>query len=97
MDGNIKVSFGSLEALAGDINRQVGNIENSLTTLQGQIANIESLWIGAAGSGFQMTKKSWEDSAQHLRQVLAKIQTAVVQSSDGYKDMEDRNTRRWDK
>jgi WXG100 family type VII secretion target len=97
MEGNIKVSFGSLEALAGDINRQVGNIENSLTTLQSQISNIESLWVGASGSGFQLVKKQWEDSAQHLRQVLAKIQTAVVQSSDGYKDTEDRNTRRWDK
>jgi WXG100 family type VII secretion target len=96
MDGTIKVSFGSLEALAGDIGRQVGNIENSLTTLQSQISNIESLWIGASGSGFQMTKKQWETSAGHLRQVLAKIQTAVVQSSDGYRDTEDRNSRRWD-
>jgi WXG100 family type VII secretion target len=97
MDGNIKVSFGSLEALAGDIHRQVGNIENSLTTLSSQISNIESLWVGASGSGFQVTKKQWEDSAMHLRQVLAKIQTAVVQSSDGYRDTEDRNARRWDK
>jgi WXG100 family type VII secretion target len=96
MDGTIKVSFGSLEALAGDIGRQVGNIENSLTSLQSQIANIEQIWVGGAGSGFQMVKKQWEDSAGHLRQVLAKIQTAVVQSSDGYRDTEDRNTRRWD-
>jgi|SRR5882757_606345 len=95
-DANIKVSFGSLEALAGDIGRRVGNIEGHIESLRGQIQNLESLWEGGASAGFQTTKTTWNASADHLKQVLAKIQTAVIQSTDGYRDTEDRNTRRWD-
>jgi early secretory antigenic target protein ESAT-6 len=96
MDGNIKVTFGSLEALSGDIGRRVASIEGHLTDLRQKIADLENLWVGSASEGFQMTKNQWNTSADHLRQVLAKIQTAVMQSTDGYRDTEDRNARRWD-
>ncbi|MDQ3787823.1 MAG: WXG100 family type VII secretion target [Actinomycetota bacterium] len=95
-DGNIKVSFGSLEQLAGDIHGQVAAIEGNLNDLQSQISNLEQIWEGSASGGFQSTKQQWFNSADHLRQVLAKIETAVIQSTDGYRDAEDRNTRRWD-
>jgi WXG100 family type VII secretion target len=95
-DQNIKVSFGSLEALAGDIGRRVGEIETDLNDLSGKIKNLEELWQGSASEGFQNTKNQWNQSADHLRQVLAKIETAVVQSTDGYRDVENRNSKRWD-
>ncbi len=95
-DSNIKVTFSSLEALSGDIGRRVSSIENHLSDLARQIQNLETLWEGSASGGFQSTKQQWNNSADHLRQVLAKIQTAVIQSTDGYKDAEDRNTKRWD-
>jgi 6 kDa early secretory antigenic target len=93
---NIKVSFGSLEALAGDIGRRVGEIETDLNDLAGKIKNLEELWQGSASEGFQNTKNQWNQSADHLRQVLAKIETAVIQSTDGYRDVENRNSKRWD-
>jgi WXG100 family type VII secretion target len=95
-DGNIKVTFGSLEELAGSIKAQVSAIENNLTTLEGKINYIQEVWVGAAGGGFQSTKQQWMTSADHLRAVLAKIETAVVQSTDGYQDAENRNSARWD-
>lgn len=95
-DSNIKVTFGSLEALSGDIGRRVTSIETHLSDLSRQIQNLEELWQGSASAGFQSTKQQWNNSADHLRQVLAKIQTAVIQSTDGYRDAEDRNTKRWD-
>ncbi|MFC4853283.1 WXG100 family type VII secretion target [Actinophytocola glycyrrhizae] len=94
--GDIKVTFGSLEQLAGDIRTQVGAIEGNLNDLQSQISSLEQLWEGGASAGFQATKQQWFTSADHLRQVLAKIEMAVVQSTDGYRDAEDRNTKRWD-
>jgi WXG100 family type VII secretion target len=93
---DIKVTFSSLEALAGDIKRQVGAIEGYLTDLQSQISNIEALWEGSAGGGFQTVKNTWFTSADDLRTVLAKIETAVVTSTNGYRDTEDRATKRWD-
>lgn len=94
--GDIKVTFGSLEQLSGDIHGQVAAIEGNLNDLQSQISNLEQIWEGGASAGFQSTKQQWFTSADHLRQVLAKIETAVIQSTDGYRDAEDRNTKRWD-
>jgi WXG100 family type VII secretion target len=94
--GDIKVTFGSLEALAGDIRGQVSAIEQNLADLQSQISNLETIWEGGASAGFQATKQQWFSAADHLKIVLAKIETAVVQSTDGYRDAEQRNTARWD-
>lgn len=96
MGDNIKVTFSSLEALSGDIGRRVSSIESHLTDMNRQISNLEELWQGGASAGFQTTKQQFNNSADHLRAVLAKIQTAVMQSTDGYRDAEDRNTKRWD-
>lgn len=96
MDGNIKVTFGSMEALASDIGGRVGNIEGLIESLRSQIANLEQDWEGGAGGAFQTTKNQWNTSADSLKQVLAKIQTAVMQSTDGYRQTEQRNTARWD-
>jgi 6 kDa early secretory antigenic target len=95
-DDNIKVSFGSLEALAGDIGRRVDSIQGHVESLRSQIQNLETVWQGGAGEGFQATKAKWNTAADHLNTVLAKIRIAVTQSTDGYRDTEDRNKRRWD-
>ena len=95
-DQNIKVTFSSLEALSADIGRRVGSIESHIADLGRQIQDLENLWQGGASDGFQAKKKQWNDSADHLKVVLSKIQTAVKTSTDGYRDSEDRNMRRWD-
>lgn len=94
---DIKVTFSSLEALSGDIHRQVSGIEGNLNDLQRQISNLEQDWEGAAAGGFQSTKQQWFTAADDLRSVLKKIELAVIQSTNGYKDVEDRSTKRWDR
>lgn len=94
--GDMKVSFGDLESLADDIKVRVDGIEGKLGELDGQIKQIEGIWVGAANEGFIAKKAEWYSAAEHLKIVLGKIETAVRVSTDGYKDAEDRNTRRWD-
>ncbi|TDV47170.1 WXG100 family type VII secretion target [Actinophytocola oryzae] len=95
-DQNIKVQFSSLEALSGDINRRVSNIEGHIEDLRTKIRDLENLWQGSASDGFQSVKNQWNGSADHVKQVLKKIEIAVIQSTDGYRDTEDRNSKRWD-
>ena len=95
MDGNIKVTFGSMEALASDIGGRVSSIEGLIESLRSQIANLETDWEGGAGAEFQATKNQWSASADSLKQVLNKIQIAVIQSTEGYAQTEQRNTARW--
>lgn len=92
----IKVTFGAMETLASDVGTQVGNIEGLIESLRSQIANIQEIWVGGAGEGFQVTKNAWNDAADHLKQVLAKVQTAIIQSTEGYSATEQKNTARWD-
>jgi WXG100 family type VII secretion target len=94
--GEIKVTFGAMETLASDVSTQVNNIEGLIENLRGQISNIETIWQGGAGEGFQLTKNNWNTAADHLKQVLAKILTAIRQSTEGYQATEQRNTARWD-
>ncbi len=96
MTEQIKVTFGSMEQLAGDIRGQVAAIEGNLNDLGSQIRNLEEIWQGSAAGGFQMTKQKWFDAADNLRQVLARIETAVVQSTDGYSQAEQKNAARWE-
>lgn len=95
MNGEIKVTFGAMETLAGDVGGQVSNIEGIIENLRGQIANIQEIWVGGSGDGFQNTKNQWNTTADHLKQVLAKIHTAIIQSTEGYHATETRNTARW--
>ena len=94
--GDMKVTFGSLESLADDIKARVTGIEGKLDELDGQIKTLEGLWEGSANEGFIATKNEWYTAAHHLRGVLGKIETAVRLSTDGYRDAEDKNTKRWD-
>jgi 6 kDa early secretory antigenic target len=94
--GDMKVQFGDLESLADDIKTRVDGIEGKLGELDGQIKQIEGIWVGAANEGFIAKKQEWYTAAEHLKAVLGKIETAVRVSTDGYRDAEDRNTKRWD-
>jgi WXG100 family type VII secretion target len=92
----IKVSFGAMETLASDIRGQVAAIEGNLADLGSQIRNLEQDWEGGAQAGFQATKQKWFDAAENLKAVLARIEMAVVQSTDGYNQAESRNAARWE-
>ena len=94
--GDMKVEFGNLESLADDIKVRVDGIEGKLGELDGQIKQIEGIWVGAANEGFIAKKGEWYTAAEHLKGVLKKIETAVRVSTDGYRDAENRNTKRWD-
>jgi 6 kDa early secretory antigenic target len=94
--GDMQVRFGDLESLADDIKTRVDGIEGKIGELDGQIKQIDGLWEGSAQEGFIAKKNEWYTAAEHLKGVLKKIETAVRVSTDGYRDAEDRNTKRWD-
>lgn len=96
MTDRIKVSFGAMETLAADIRGQVSAIEGNLADLGSQIRNLEQDWAGSAAGGFQATKQKWFDAAENLKTVLARIEMAVVQSTEGYSSAESRNAARWE-
>ena len=91
----VAVDFGAVTNLAQVIDSQAKNIDGQLADLKGQISNLDSLWQGAASSGYQQTKKAWFDAADNMQQTLARIATAVHAAADSYTQTEHGNAALW--
>jgi 6 kDa early secretory antigenic target len=95
MGDNIKVDFGALNGLAGDIDGRVAAVEGQLETLRGQIARLDSTYEGSASDGYQQAKNTWNTAADDLTRTLAAIATAVHTARDNYEQGERSNAGRW--
>lgn len=91
----IKVTFEAVANMAGQINSQVSNIEGQLEALKSAIAKLSSEWTGAASESYQAVQQSWNNSADDLKSVLARIATAVNAAHDSYAQTERQNTQVW--
>jgi WXG100 family type VII secretion target len=94
-DDSVKVDFAAISNLGSTIDTQVHQIESELEDLKSQIANLEQIWQGSAGSGFQNAKKDWLQSSTELNGVLARIATAVHAAHDAYSQTESKNSAAW--
>ncbi|MQA09621.1 MAG: WXG100 family type VII secretion target [Pseudonocardiaceae bacterium] len=91
----VKVDFGALEGLSGDIDSRNKAVQNHLETLGNQIKKLEGIWEGSANEGFQAQKTQWFTSADDLNQVLAKIAVAVKTANENYGTTEGANAKRF--
>ncbi|HWC83910.1 MAG TPA: WXG100 family type VII secretion target [Pseudonocardiaceae bacterium] len=91
----VKVDFGQVTSLAQSITTQANQIDGELEGLKSQISNLETIWQGAASSGFQQTKKAWFDAADDMKATLARIGTAVHAASESYSATESGNAKLW--
>jgi ESAT-6 family protein len=95
MSGEIKVGFDAISNLATQINSQVQNIDSQLDTLKAAIAKLQQQWTGGASDSFQAVQTQWNNSAEDLKSVLARICTAVGAAHDSYHQTEQSNTAVW--
>lgn len=91
----IKVGFEAISNLAGQINSQVSNIDSQLETLKSAIAKLQAQWTGGASDAFQAVQANWNNAAEDLKSVLARIATAVSAAHDSYHSTEQANTSVW--
>lgn len=94
-DGQIKVSFGQLEAAAGNISTQAAKIQGSLDDLKQYLAPLVAGWQGQASEEYNVHQRAWDSAATDLQQVLASIGTAVQNAAQDYREGESTNARRW--
>lgn len=91
----IQVNFAAVSNLAGQINGQVQQIEGQLETLRAEIQKLASQWTGSANEAFGAVQNSWNNSADDLKSVLARISTAVNAAHDSYVSTENTNAGVW--
>lgn len=95
MDGTMRYTFGSIDALAGDINARVNAVETRIADMAQQINRLTEIWQGAADEGFQATKQAWVTAGEDLNRVLKNIQIAVTQTNQDAQSTENLNASRW--
>jgi WXG100 family type VII secretion target len=95
MADTIKVDFGAISNLAGQVDSQVHQIESQLETLKSAIQKLAMEWQGSANESFQAVQANWNQSADDLNQVLARIATAVHAAQEAYQQTESKNASAW--
>lgn len=96
MDGNaMKYTFGQMEALSEDIKARGTNVEGVLADLQGQINSLSQSWDGEARTLYMAQKAKWEESADSMRQTIARIATAVATTTADARTTEGQNAARF--
>lgn len=94
-DGPIKVTFGGLEAAAGNISTQAGRVQSALDDLKAYLQPLVASWTGNAAENYNVHQRKWDTSAADLQQVLAAIGAAVSSAADDYRQGEATNAGRW--
>ncbi|HEV7648036.1 MAG TPA: WXG100 family type VII secretion target [Actinophytocola sp.] len=94
-DGQIKVTFGGLEAAAGNISSQASKVQGSLDDLKQYLQPLVAGWTGSASDEYQAHQAKWDQAAADLQQVLAAIGTAVQRAAEDYRSGERANASRW--
>jgi early secretory antigenic target protein ESAT-6 len=94
-DGQIKVTFGGLEAAAGNISTQANKVQGSLDDLKQYLQPLVAGWTGNAAEMYNAHQAKWDQAAADLQQVLAAIGSAVMRAAEDYRDGERHNAARW--
>lgn len=94
-DSPIKVTFGGLEAAAGNISTQAQRVQSALDDLKAFLQPLVSSWTGGAAEAYNVHQRKWDTAAADLQQVLAAIGTAVANAADDYRQGEQTNLSRW--
>lgn len=91
----IKVTFGAINDLAGQIDAKVSAIETQLEDLRQAINKLATTWTGGTEESFRAVQNNWNQSATDLHGVLNRIAVAVHQAHDSYQATENKNAAVW--
>lgn len=94
-DGQILVTFGSIDAAASDTDSIAGQIDQQLGDLKAYIAPLVASWTGEASTDYQALQSKWDTSAAELNDVLKQIANALRTSNANYNSAEQANKAIW--
>ena len=89
------VNFQTVTQASQDVRSTAGRIKSQLDDLEAMVKRVANTWEGAAQEGYQNKQRQWDQTADHLHQVLLKISTALQNSADNYQSTEKSNANVW--
>ena len=93
--GEIKVTFGALEAARSDVAGTATRISGRLDELRRVVRPLAATWEGQAAQEYQARQRQWDTATADLSRVLADIGRALGEAHDGYRATETANAGLW--
>lgn len=93
--GQIQVDFGQLQGAADSLGQTAKQIENHLHELENTLKPLVSSWTGGAQEAYHQAQTQWDQAAQNLQEITAKMGMAVHAAHDAYRQGESANTARF--
>ncbi len=78
-----------------DLRQAHTKLTENLGTLEGQLNSSLGQWEGDARSAYTEAKAKWDASAEHMGQVIQKMNSVLGTIAQGYDDNERRIQGRW--
>ncbi len=94
-DGQMLVTFGSIDAAASDTDGIASQIDQQLDDLKSYLAPLVASWEGQASGDYQALQAKWDTSAAELNQVLRQIATNLRTANENYGQAERSNAAMW--
>lgn len=93
--GQIQVDFGQLSSAADHLGQTAKQIESHLHELENTLKPLVSSWTGGAQDAYHQAQQQWDQAAQNLQEITAKMGMAVNAAHDSYQQGEQANTARF--
>ena len=93
--GEIKVTFGALEAARTDVASTATRMSTRLDDLRNAVTPLAARWEGHAADEYQTRQRQWDTAATDLTRVLADIGRALGDAETGYRATENANAALW--
>ena len=93
--GEIKVTFGALEAARTDVASTATRIATRLDDLRRSVTPLAATWQGHAADEYRNRQRQWDTAAADLTRVLGDIGRALGEAESGYRATENANAALW--
>lgn len=84
----IKVDYNTILTASEDCGASGGELDAMFDQLKSDLGPLVEGWQGEAQGAWQAVQQEWDTSLEEMRQVLAKIETALVQIAESYQETE---------
>jgi early secretory antigenic target protein ESAT-6 len=80
-------------AATGAVRSTIGRLQSEVTSLHGQLVQLQSSWTGEAATAFSGVVTEWKGTQQRVEENLAAINQGLTRAAQQYAEIEAANAR----
>ena len=81
---SIQINYATRERAADEVNKAQQLMNTKLEEVEAEVKRLAASWEGEAQTAYQVAQKKQNDAQAELAQVLAQVETAVIDAKQRY-------------